>query len=575
MLSNKNFLKVITYAPLILLPLFVFLIIASSYNVYSSSFESSIKNLKANALNHEEKSLERKVNNLSDLIVYQKSRIKNELINRVKERVYTATNLITSIYNEYKDKKTEAEIKDIITTSLRPFSWNQSESYIWVMDYSGVHYLLENKKLIPGKSFINFQDAQGRYIVQEESAICQNKKEGYLWDTFTKPNANEQYKQVAFVKTFTPYNWCIGSAEFLDTATKKTDRFLFNLINQIDRLGDHYVAILNSKGELLVHNKLPQFVGKNVKITDKLVLKTIAMFEKKIKGKESITFVYDWQNPSNGKIEKKYAYAKRIPNTDWILTSGFFLSEIDNKVKKQKISMIDMYNEKTKYIFFFAIIVLFISLVFSLLLSQKIKKYFTTYEQSIQEKNRELEKLNIHLEEKVQERTSELKKLKDNFEKLATTDLLTQLHNRYSIMNILEKEIKRSERHRTPLSIIMYDIDHFKVVNDTYGHDVGDKILASLSDIVRDSVRDIDYIGRYGGEEFLIIMQNTSLQNATIFAERFREDVQEYDFEKIGKITISIGVAELEDDDDIETFFKRVDTLLYTSKNEGRNRVSH
>ncbi len=574
--NNKKFLKIITYAPLIFIPIFVFLIIISSYEVYSVSFESSIKNLETNFLYNEKKALETKVNNISNLIVFQRSRIKKELLNRVKERVYMAHEIASNIYDEYKQTKTKKDIKDIIITSLKTLSWNKGESYIWAMNSSGVHYLLEDKKMMQGKSFRNFQDANGRYIVQEENAICKDKKEGYLWDTFTKPekNYNAQYKQVAFVKAFKPYNWCLGSAEFLDTATKKTDKFLFNLISQIDKLKHHYVVILNSKGKLLVDNKLPQFVGKNANITDKLVVKTISDFLNNIKGKETSTYVYDWQNLVTNKIEKKYAYLKRIPNTNWIITSGIFLSEIENEIEKQKVSMIGMYNSKTKYMFLFAVTILLISLLISFLLSRKIKKYFTEYENSLENKSIELEELNISLEEKIQARTSELVKLKDNFEKLATTDNLTQLHNRYSIMNILEQEMKRLKRHDAPLSILMYDIDHFKSVNDTYGHDRGDKVLSLLSKLVRDSIRDIDYIGRYGGEEFLIVMPNTSLHNAAIYAERLRQAVQEYSFEELGKLTISIGIAEL-GNDSIKSFFKRVDDLLYLSKTKGRNRVSY
>lgn len=574
-MGYKTFLKIITYGPFIVIPLFVFTLIISSYKIYSMSFESSVKNLKTELLQSEKQAVETKVNSLSNLIVYQKSRIKNELLSRVKERVQTAYDISQNIYDTYKDTKSPQEIKDIITTTLQTFSWEKGESYIWAMDYSGVHYLLENKKLRPGTSFIDFQDATGRYIVQEEVAICKDKGEGYLWDTFTKPeeNNNKQYKQVAFVKTFKPYNLCLGSAEFLDTATKKTNKFLFNIISQVDKIGNHYVAILNSQGALLVHSKLPQFVGENVKITDKRTLDAIKGILHSIKDKESSSYVYDWFNPLANQVEKKYAYVKRVPNTNWIITSGFFLSEIQNKLAKEKIHMTEVYTDNTKYIVIFSVLIIFASLILSYFLSRKIRKYFKSYEQSIKNKNTELQNLNASLEEKVQTRTFELKKIKDNFEKLATTDTLTQLHNRYSIMKILSKEMHRSKRYTAPLSMIMYDIDHFKSVNDTYGHDKGDEILASLSSLAQDAIREADYIGRYGGEEFLIVMPSTPLKDATIFAERLRELVQEHNFEGVDDLTISIGVVQLEDED-LESFFKRVDELLYTSKNKGRNRVS-
>ena len=576
MSKEKNFLNIITYLPLFVIPFFVSIIVVLSYQVYSSGFESSVKNLKNDLLQREKEAVKNKVQSLSELIVYQKSKIKEELITRLKDRVEVAHKIATNIYFEYKDIKSEKEIQDIINSALKTLSWNNNESYIWVMDNQGVHYLLENKKDSKGTSYINFQDVKGRYIIQEEIAICKEKGEGYLWDTFTKPNENnnKQYKQVAFVKAFKPYNWCLGSAEFLDTATKKTNKFLFDIVNQADKIGNNYVAILNSKGNLLVHNKLPQFVGKDVEITDKLVLGTIKFLSEAIKDNEHTSYVYDWRNSLTNKIEKKYAYIQKIPNTDWIITSGFFLSSIENQLAKREVDMMGIYNKNTENIFYVAILLILVSLLFSFFISRAIRERFSMYSFRISEKNKELHELNISLEEKVKKRTMDLEHIKNDFERLAKTDALTNIHNRYSIMSILSNEINRSGRYDSSLSILMYDIDHFKTVNDTFGHDVGDKVLISLSNLVSSNIRDIDYIGRYGGEEFLIIMPNTSLEDASIYAERLRTIVEKYYFEEIENITISIGIVELEDDS-INSIFKRVDDLLYKSKKNGRNRIAY
>ena len=573
--KGKTFLSIIIYAPLFFVPLFVSIIVILSYQVYSIGFDSSVEDLKKDLLQNEKEAVKNKVQNLSKLIVYQKSRIKEELINRVKGRVETAHQISNTIYNEYKDTKSEEEIKDIINSTLKTFSWNDKESYIWVMDYLGVHYLIENKKDLQGTSFIDFQDAKGRYVIQEEIAICKEKGEGYLWDTFTKPEEdNKQYDQVAFVKAFEPYNWCLGSAEFLDTATKKTNKFLFDMVGQVDKIGTNYVVIVNGNGNLLVHSKLPQFVGENIEINDRLVFDTIEHLRNALKGQEQTSYIYDWVNPTTKQIEKKYAYLQRIPNTDWVIGSGFFLSEVVNKLAKQKVNMLEIYNTKSKNVFYVAILIILASLVVSFFVSQKIRKRFTEYELRIGEKNKELIDLNVSLEEKVQTRTKELENIKDDFEKLATTDALTHIHNRYSIMNILSKEISRSARYDFPLSVLMYDIDHFKLINDTLGHDIGDKALVLLADLASSTLRDVDHVGRYGGEEFLIIMPNTPLKDASVYAERLRKTVENYNFKDVGKMTISIGLVELQNDESIDLMFKRVDKLLYLSKNSGRNRTS-
>lgn len=181
--------------------------------------------------------------------------------------------------------------------------------------------------------------------------------------------------------------------------------------------------------------------------------------------------------------------------------------------------------------------------------------------------------LNRDLEQKVEERTQELQKAAANFELLATTDTLTNIHNRYSIMQQLNNEINRAIRYKHDLSVILYDIDFFKKINDTYGHDVGDTVLVQMSHLVETSLRDVDILGRYGGEEFIIILPETNLADATHIAERTRKIVESSTFASIEKATISLGVTVLLDGEKIETLFKRLDTLLYKAKHNGRNQV--
>ena len=153
-------------------------------------------------------------------------------------------------------------------------------------------------------------------------------------------------------------------------------------------------------------------------------------------------------------------------------------------------------------------------------------------------------------------------------------DPLTGLKNRRYMDEYLVSQCELNNRHRLPGTLAIVDIDFFKKVNDTYGHDIGDIVLISLSNLVKKNLRDIDIIGRYGGEEFLIILPNTILNDAQLFAERLRKEVDEYSFETVDSITISMGIVELQLNEDEDELFKRVDKLLYMSKNGGRNRIS-
>jgi diguanylate cyclase (GGDEF)-like protein len=577
MFEEKTFLKFITYAPFAVIPIFFIVVTILSYQIYLQNFESTINNLRKDILHNSERTVEANVDNLSDIITQKKSELLTNLSNTVKNRVQTAHEIAENIYEEYKDKKSDVEIKKIITTALKTFVWNNGESFIWIVDYDGVFHLAPKYlNHLVGSSIIDFKDATGRYIIQEEIDIVKKNNEGFIWDTFTKPNEDikKQYKQIAFVKAFGHYNWYLGSGEYLDTASKKMDKELYSIINTVAKSGQNYVFLLDTNGDLLAHKYSSKFTNKDGKIIDKLAAKTFDDILNIIKDKDKVSYVYDWYNNETNKIEKKYSFIQKIPNTNWIIGSGFFLSDIESILAKEEISMYETYNLRSKYIFYFVIFIIVLSLIISYYISQIIKNSFLRYHNRINDKTMQLTELNELLEQKVINRTAELNELKDNYKKLATTDSLTSMHNRYSIMNIISSEINRSNRYKVPLSIIMYDIDFFKNVNDNYGHDVGDSVLSSLSKLVMSDARDIDIFGRYGGEEFLIILPNTTLENAKEYAERLRKKVEKYSFELVGKITISMGVVEIEDNENIDKIFKRVDDLLYVSKNNGRNTIS-
>jgi diguanylate cyclase (GGDEF)-like protein len=166
--------------------------------------------------------------------------------------------------------------------------------------------------------------------------------------------------------------------------------------------------------------------------------------------------------------------------------------------------------------------------------------------------------------------------LAENMSRLAITDSLTRIMNRRGITVGLLDAMAQSERYGTPLSVAMADIDHFKSVNDTHGHDSGDTVLTGIASLLAEALRMPDKVGRYGGEEFLIIFPHTALTQSRRIAERIRRTVEETDFD-IGtkglRLTLSIGLAQFQKGEDLERLLSRVDRALYAAKQQGRNRV--
>ncbi|ARC94814.1 histidine kinase [Vibrio coralliilyticus] len=155
-------------------------------------------------------------------------------------------------------------------------------------------------------------------------------------------------------------------------------------------------------------------------------------------------------------------------------------------------------------------------------------------------------------------------------------DELTQLYNRRALEELLPKEIARSSRHKQPLSVLLLDIDHFKKVNDTYGHQAGDRVLRTTGKLLILQTRKDDLSFRYGGEEFLVLLPNTDVEKAVIVAEKLREAIKRARMlpTNVDSCTASFGVTQFNGEDDWQTAIERADQALYSAKENGRNQVT-
>ena len=165
----------------------------------------------------------------------------------------------------------------------------------------------------------------------------------------------------------------------------------------------------------------------------------------------------------------------------------------------------------------------------------------------------------------------------DELERLANFDSLTGLHNRRAILHRLDEHIKQVRRYEGELSLIMLDIDYFKKVNDQYGHLIGDEVLENVAVLMQQNVRNTDSVGRYGGEEFIIVLSETDLSSALIVAERLRNAIEAAEMRdsegNMFGITVSQGVSSYKPGEDKQSLISRADDALYRAKQNGRNRV--
>lgn len=170
--------------------------------------------------------------------------------------------------------------------------------------------------------------------------------------------------------------------------------------------------------------------------------------------------------------------------------------------------------------------------------------------------------------------TTELEHSNRELARLSVTDKLTQLYNRMKLDELLTRELSRANRYGSKLSVILCDIDHFKSVNDVHGHQVGDKVLLDFANVLKANLRESDILGRWGGEEFLVIVPENSIREAEILAEKLRAAIADHQFPVVGHKTCSVGLTAHRLGDTESSMLARADEALYEAKQSGRNRVA-
>jgi two-component system, cell cycle response regulator len=213
-----------------------------------------------------------------------------------------------------------------------------------------------------------------------------------------------------------------------------------------------------------------------------------------------------------------------------------------------------------------------------IILKVKLGLKLGRYEHELRARNEELERTKLELEEA----NRRLESANEQLQRLATTDSLTGLPNRRRFMERLMQETANSRRYGHRLSLAIIDVDHFKRINDTYGHPVGDRVLADISSHLMDRARETDLPARIGGEEFAVLLPSTHLEGALELAEAIRERIATHPFDHVGRVTISAGVASFDPGDPRavqdphgEKLLAAADRALYRAKSLGRNRIEH
>lgn len=577
MLNSKKFIQLLAFGPVILIPLTVLFISSLVINSENDSFQRAQAQIEIDYLETEKSRIQSKVDNMVDLVSYRQSIINQKLHDRIQRRVEDAHRIAITLYNYYFNKMPEAKLKKMIIEALRSLVWNNGESFIWILDYKGKFQLAPNYlKHLEGSSILDFEDATGRKVIREEIAIAQTQGQGFLWDSFTKPNEpmDKQFKQLAYVKNFGIYNWYLGSGEYLDTAEKQTYSHLIEAINQIGKGNSSYFFVLDAQGKMLVNNARPDLVNKNIRDSQN---KDLNQFYKKVINQINAynpRFIsYYWMNPKTGLKEKKLAFVKKVPYSNWVIGSGFYPEAVDSSFSSGVDYIKNRHLQRERHLHKLTWFSILISLIISTFISLMFYRGFMRYHNSLIAVNDDLKDLNIELEKQVLEKNNEINRLNLKLDSFASKDDLTKTASRSLLMNRIVELMNRANQFDEIFSVLILDINHFKKVYEDKGYEFGDAVLQDIALLIENQLRSVDLVGRYDGEEFLVILPNTSIEDAYLKAQKISQVVESTDFHVNQALSLRIGIVEYEKAQNFQDLIKFLHQALNAAKNTHNSNI--
>ncbi len=425
------------------------------------------------------------------------------------------------------------------------------DGYIFVSNFDGLNLTTGDKKQshLIGKNEWELEGFRGVKIVQELAKAAKRKNGGFVYYKWYKPTKNKPVDKITFVKGVPHWNWIVGTGVYLDDIN---DTIVSKRKILKERIIVHTVGIsltiffLGSLAfllELHVLKKIKSIIKYEENVCETLLnLSMEGIYLENDRGE-----ILD----CNESIHRMLGYTKK----EFLSLSLADLMPEDQRKSFSPEKSIDLKNSHKEVV-----------------IKKKDGTLFSA-EISISDLELEDEKRQITFLRDITERKSIEKHLKE----LSTKDGLTQLYNRRYIFKKLRSEVKRSNMNGLPLSISLIDIDHFKKINDVFGHMMGDEVLKNIAKILQENLRDKDHIGRYGGEEFLIILPNTKSKEALKVMQRIKTTINQLIWKDENLVvSFSGGIIEKNSKSSytkLEEMVDEADKLLYRAKNSGRNRI--
>lgn len=566
--SEKNIKKIVFTSSIILVGIlttvFGVLFVSDKY----MELEEDLPKIETEFLEQQKEILQYAVHLQINQIDFHRKRMKSHLEERLKSRIVEARAIAHNVYMQNERKMSGKELQELVLQALRPIRFNQGRGYVFIFSMSGgIHLYPPNTDLEGSVAHKVFSEEKVQ-VIDGLRNVVQTKGEGFYEYDWPLPYGapDELYRKLSYVTYFEPFDWFLGAGEYyLDFGEMTKENIASDITASMGPNPKNYFFVYDLHdinggkqfATMIVNPNRPDLIG--TKLSDDYRGARGELFRKKFlaglrqKGEAFVTYWY--KKAGHNEPKKKLSYFKLYPEWSWVVAKGVYLDDLDDIIQKEK-ELLQMKVKNKIVVFALLLLVAVICVVIiAHFFTKGINAIFVEYKEIQEKQHVELERINRYLH------------------KRATTDNLTSLYNRQYFNDRLREEINRIERYKTPVSLILFDIDHFKQINDNFGHLAGDGVLKELSALIRSQIRQSDLVARWGGEEFVILLVQTDEEGSRVVAEKLRRMVADYTFPIDKSVTCSFGATTYIPREGSGDFINRADQALYMAKEGGRNRV--
>ena len=514
--------------------------------------DSNIELFSTTLIKNEKKELKNKIDLASNILnmYYQQTKPKyiekvvKEMLISHQEQLFSQ---LTSFYESHRDRYSQEEMKEGLKFLVK-YARYGSNGYFWINDMDCKMIMHPIKPEYNGKYFTDVPEVP--FVALGVKNLKYNAKgEAFIKYRFYNPATKKYEFKVSLVKIFKPFNWIIGTGQYLSDITPMIKERALNDIEALRYGESGYFWINDTNYKMIMHPIKKEYDGKIFIDTKKVPFVQLGVEALKNEMNDTAIIKYTFYNPATQKYEDKLSIVKLFKPWNWIIGTGVYLNSIDNSIKKITI-LKD--NEEERFIYKIIILAIFIILSTILIAYYLIVNFIV---KPVKDLNDE----------------------KEHFEEISQIDYLTQILNRRAFFDEVNQYFAYARRNNLTMSVMMIDIDLFKNINDTYGHEAGDEVLRKLSNTIKNCIREEDIFGRLGGEEFGICILNANEALICEIAEKIRISIEKSSVtynDNIIKYTISIGGYTIKSrTEQFKIALNKADLALYKAKESGRNKV--